>query len=141
MIEKINAIKRVGFAELIKNGELTLFLLEIYSKLYANGSQVSTCEKNLKKYYEQIKIDVMAKLEKYKDVEIRTCVPNWSGNIFIAATCRHWNSDLITDADAIYLLKNKYLDESYFKIIPESLKRKENATSKKSNRNESNNKK
>ncbi len=141
MIEKINAIKRVSFAELIKNGELTLFLLEIYSKLYVGGSEISTCEKSLKKYYEQIKINVMEKIEKYKEVEKRTCVPNWSGNIFISATCRHWHSDLITDSDAIYLLKNKYLDEDYFKEIPETLKSKSNETSTKPNRNQSNNKK
>lgn len=58
--------------------------------------------------------------KKFEQAKNRTCKPAWNGNKYINATARHWNSDFITDDDAIMLLDKGFLNESDFKILPEA---------------------
>lgn len=58
----------------------------------------------------------LAKL--YEEAKNRTCKPNWNGLKYISSTARHWNNELLTDKDAIYLLEGGHLTTKDFEVLP-----------------------
>lgn len=58
---------------------------------------------------------IMQKITKIKN---RTIEPKWHGIIFSSKAQKHFNSDLITDEQAMEIMKNGWLDEQFF-VLPQ----------------------
>lgn len=130
MLEDVEKILNNDVEEVIKSPQLSLSLLKCYSKLYLNGAQPRVCAVSQRKYYSQLKIDGMAKAKIAQDVKDRTCVPKWKGNCYSSKACKHYNSDMITDGQAIDALEKGFLMESQFNKLPENYGNKIEAKSK-----------
>jgi hypothetical protein len=116
----INSVKEVlakSFEE-VSASSLVLKLLDCYSKLYINGSQPGICGLCLRNYYTELKKNGMELAKIYEEVKNRTCKPAWNGLKYIPSTARHWNNELITDKDAMYLLEKGFVKENEFEILP-----------------------
>ena len=68
-------------------------------------------------YYQELKLTGLQQAAKHKEIMERTCIPKWKGLRFIWGD--HYSDATITDEQAIRLLKNKGLNESDFKKLPE----------------------
>jgi hypothetical protein len=119
MIEDIKEVLNKSFEE-VAASSLVLKLLSVYSKLYLNGGQPAHCSACMRDYYSQLKKNGMELAQLYLEAKNRTCKPKANGIVYIASTARHWNSELITDKDAIYLLEGKHMKPSDFEILPEA---------------------
>lgn len=115
MIEKVKELLSKDIEEIIST-PLSLGLLKVYSMLYLCGAKPNTCARSQRKYYDQLKKDGMKKAE--KNIK-RTCKPNWKGNKYISKEARHFNSDFITDEEAITILKRKSISEDEFSVLPD----------------------
>jgi hypothetical protein len=117
MVEEVGEIISKSFEE-VSASSLILKLLDCYSKLYLNGSAPGLCNLCHREYYTQITKNGMELAKKYEEAKARTCKPNWNGLKYINATARHWNSDLLTDKEAIYLLEKGILKTTDFDTLP-----------------------
>jgi hypothetical protein len=115
--------------EVVNSTSLVLKLLNSYSKLYLNGAQPGGCSLCIRDYYNKLLRTGMDLALKYEEAKNRTCKPAWNGLKYIPSTARHWNSELITDSDAKYLLSESHLKESDFEILPSILIFQKEATS------------
>jgi hypothetical protein len=115
MISRINNILAKGIEDIIASVS-SLELLDIYSKLYLNGSQPSTCANSLRAYYTEIQLTGLQRAVKLREAMERTNKPNWIGNRFVWGA--FYNDQTITDEQAITLLKNGGLSETDFKVLP-----------------------
>ncbi len=106
----------------VLSSPLLLKLLSAYSALYLNGGNPSYCGDCHRKYYYQLKKDGLMKAQEYDAAQNRTCEPAWRGLMFIHKLARHYNSELLTDEQAIKLLQAGHLKESDFKKLPEGYK-------------------
>lgn len=61
---------------------------------------------------------------KAKEITKKTCIVKWNGNRYISKQARHFNSENITDVQALDLLKKGHLSENDFKELPEDYKGK-----------------
>lgn len=96
-----------------------LKLIRCYSVLYENNQRVGTCVVSQRKYYNQLKKNGLQMAQNYDVIKTRTNQPNWVGIIAVSATNKHYNSETISDEEATNLLNNKYLEERYFKVLPQ----------------------
>jgi len=56
--------------------------------------------------------------QKFDEAKTRTCKPAWKGLKYIPPTARHWNSELVTDKEAEYLLEKGYVKPTDFEVLP-----------------------
>lgn len=117
MIDKLQKILSTSIEEVVASS-LVLDLIDLYSKLYLNGSNPGGCEKCLRTAYNELMKTGMEKIKQLEEIKSRTCKPAWNGLKYINATARHWNSDLITDNEAIKLLEAGHLKKVDFEILP-----------------------
>ena len=121
MVENVKEVINATFEE-VNSSSLVLKLLDAYSKLFANGAQLGGCSLCLRDYYNQLKQKGLEMAEKYEQVQVRTCKPAWNGLWLINAAARHYNSEWITDEEAIDLLNRGIVKESDFEVLPENYK-------------------
>jgi hypothetical protein len=119
MTELVKEVIDNTFEE-VSASSLILKLLDAYSKLYLNGNAPGTCGKCHRDFYIKLKQNGMELAKKYDEAKKRTCQPAWNGLKYIPGTARHWDSELLTDKEAEYLLINDFLTEKDFKELPES---------------------
>lgn len=117
MTEQVREVLDKSFEE-VQASSFILNLLSIYSKLYLNGGQPGTCGACHRDYYNQLKSNGMELAKAYEEAKNRTCKPAWNGLIYIRDTARHWNSELLTDKEAINLLEKGFLKSSDFTTLP-----------------------
>lgn len=117
MTEQVREVLDKSFEE-VNASSLILSLLSIYSKLYLNGAQPGTCGACHRDFYSQLKNNGMELAKNYDEAKSRTCKPSWNGIRYIAATARWWNSELITDKEALMLLEKGFQKPSDFTILP-----------------------
>jgi hypothetical protein len=121
--DRVNKILEKSFEE-INSSTLIIELLRLYSDLYLNGFQVSTCAKCHYDYYLKLKTNgVMKAIEKDKNktTHVIKKKPNQRGDRLLYSTkCGHVNLDRMTDRDAVFLLENKILKEADFIKLPET---------------------
>lgn len=65
----------------------------------------------------------MKKAELMEEVKARTLVPKFSGRRYVHAINSHIDSAMLTDKQAIDLLKKKVLRESDFETLPKGFKK------------------
>ena len=119
MYEDVEILINSEIGTILKSSDLTLKLLKTYSKLYLCGAAPGYCEKSIRQYYNQIKIDGMEKINENIKIKQRTCIPSWKGIRYYTALCTHINSDSLHDEDAIKYLLSGILKESDFVKLPE----------------------
>lgn len=124
MYDELKKLIETPIDEII-NSQLVLSLLNVYSKLYLFGKQPRFCEKCLRRYYVEIVNTGYLMLEKMESVKKRTCIPGWTGLLYIPSTARHWNSEAVTDEEAEMLIKGRHLKEESFTVLPASMIKKE----------------
>jgi len=121
MIERFNKIIQYTFEEINKSPELFIEFLQIYSILYLQGKDPGTCEKCHRGYFEKMKQNGLKKAEKMNTE--RTCKPNWKGNLFSSKAQRHFNSQSISDEEAVKALNSGSLIASQFDVLPEGFEK------------------
>jgi hypothetical protein len=99
--------------------QLSMSLLRCYSTLYLCGGQPRTCSNSQKLYYKQLSDNGMQLAEKLLKAKNRVCKPAWKGNKYVPKNARFYNSDLITDDEAIDLLNRGFLTEKDFTVLPQ----------------------
>lgn len=117
MTEQVREVLDKSFEE-VQASSLILGLLTVYSKLYLNGGYPGTCGACHRDYYNQLKNNGMELAKQYEEAKNRTCKPAWNGLIYIRDTARHWNSELLTDKEAMMLLEKGFLKSADFSILP-----------------------
>lgn len=122
MIDSVQKILKHELREIL-DSPLVLTLLSIYSTLYLNGKQPSSCSACIKKYYLAIKTNGMERAKEFEAAKNRTNKPKWDGLRFSSKAQRHFNSRLITDEQAIDLLNKGIFTPSDFEILPEGYKK------------------
>ena len=120
MVERVANILRHEWREII-GSPLIIELLDIYSKLYLNGGQPNACERCHREYFAKLIKNGKIMAEKYQEVLNRTCIPAWKGVKYIPKQARHFDSENMTDAEAIRFLKQGQLDEDDFIKLPKVL--------------------
>jgi hypothetical protein len=114
MQDRVGHLLKHNFDEIKGSSELMPELLKIYSMLYLHGERAGMCEKCHLKYYNEIKETGMEKVKASK----RTCIPNWNGNLYSTKGARHYNSETITDEDALLAVESGALAEDHFNSLP-----------------------
>jgi hypothetical protein len=105
--------------EYIKNSELCLSLLKIYSILYLKGGKPSsTCVNCMRKYYNEIKKTGLMKAKKEAE-KTYTNKCKIKGVKYVRKAARHFDFSNLCDVDAQWLLDNDVLKESDFTTLPE----------------------
>jgi hypothetical protein len=102
----------------ILNSVLVLKLLNVYSILFLNGKDPGNCSKCHRDIYRKLQNEGKKQLILYSQVMERTNKPKWKGVKYLPQTASHYNSDTITDAQALDLLERKFLKESDFETLP-----------------------
>jgi hypothetical protein len=97
--------------------------------LYLNGGQPKTCEKSLRQYYSQLQKTGKMKAEMKDEIKNRVLVPNFNGRKHIPGKFNikgdfigghiYIDSATLTDKKALELLKDQWLTEDDFKVLPE----------------------
>lgn len=121
MLEDVKTIISKDF-ETIVSGSLSLLLLNCYSKLYLNGGQPAYCRASQQKYYNEILKTGLKMAENYDSIKKRTLIlKNKTGLMYVGKPfCRHFNLELLTDEEAISLLKAGWMNPSQFEKLPEN---------------------
>ena len=127
MVENVKEVINATFEE-VNSSSLVLKLLDAYSKLFAHGAQLGGCSLCLRDYYNELKLKGLEMAEHYEKVQARTCKPAWVGNWYLSLAKRHYNSEWITDEEAINLLRQGILKEADFETLPEEYKQEVEAT-------------
>lgn len=125
MLDQVSILLSKEVGEILKSPDLTLSLLRIYSTLYLNGAAPGYCERSIRRYHTQLKIDGMFKISENIKVKERTLEPGWTGLRYYTALCTHISSETLTDEEAIKLLKTGVLKEADFKRLPDGYKKPE----------------
>lgn len=119
--ELVSELLKHEVGEVIASPVLIMQLLSVYSVLYLNGANPGTCGKCHKDYFYKLKSNGMERAKEYDEAKNRTCQPKWKGLKFInKPVCRHFNNELITDAQAISLLDAGFLKPEDFIKLPEN---------------------
>lgn len=122
MIEKLDIILSSSDSELL-NGSLVMDVMKLFSIIKYSGGQPPFCSKCLKEFITEIrntkKEILIQKIMATQDIKQRKCVPAWDGNRFFTKAQRHYNSKLITDAEAVIGLKNGTFTKDHFKVLPD----------------------
>jgi hypothetical protein len=123
MLSDIEKLLSKDFEE-ITNSSLSLLLLDCYSKLYLNGGQPRYCRASQLLYYQEISKTGKIMAEKFDEINKRTFNLKLDKGIMYVGKpfCRHFNRELMSDANAIALLKNGILKESDFTTLPAGFK-------------------
>lgn len=58
----------------------------------------------------------------YEKAKERTCKPAWKGLKYLPQEAKHFNSELLTDEQAVTLLQRGHLKETDFIKLPEGYK-------------------
>ncbi len=119
MIEKLNIVKSMTFEALIAS-EKVMDFLSLYSFLYLNNSAPSNCVTCMRGYYNQLLKEGDERLKLIMEAKKRTLIPNWEGLRYIRGA--FYDSQTITDEQAINSIKQGFLRESHFKKLPDGLK-------------------
>lgn len=119
MIEKLNIVKSMTFEALIAS-EKVMDFLSLYSFLYLNNSAPSNCVTCMRGYYNQLLKEGDERLKLIMEAKKRTLIPNWEGLRYIRGA--FYDSQTITDEQAIKSIEQGFLRESHFKKLPEELK-------------------
>jgi len=117
MIEQINYIKSITFDDLKKSPDIML-LLSLYSKLYMRGSNPGGCESCHKQYYHEICLTGIERAKQYEAMEKRTLTPNWNGIKYVRGA--FYDSEMISDEQALDALINEGLTDNHFKKLPDA---------------------
>lgn len=120
MINEVEEILSHSFKAIVSDGSLVMKFLSVYSKLYLGGKTPKMCSLCHANYYNELLKTGRQMAIKHEEIKNRTCAPKWNGLKYIGKTGKHWNSDFITDKDAIYLLSNDFLTEESFTVLPEN---------------------
>lgn len=118
MIEDVKEILDSTFEE-VTASSLSLKLLRCYSMLFLGGKQPRTCTRSQRQYYQQLTKNGIAMAQQFEKAINRKCRPAWKGLKYIPPTARHWNSELLTDDEALMLLEKGYIKPSEFEILPD----------------------
>ena len=100
--------------------EKVMDFLSLYSFLYLNNSAPSNCVTCMRGYYNQLLKEGDERLKLIMEAKKRTLIPNWEGLRYIRGA--FYDSQTITDEQAINSIKQGFLRESHFKKLPEGLK-------------------
>ena len=111
---QLEKILSVSYEQIEKSSKLTLLLLSIYSKLFLNGSQPSTCSKCMRDYYKKI---VQEGLKKIEFMEKKTNVLK-EGLHFVRPENKDFTNANLSDEKAIELLDKGLLKPSQFNTLP-----------------------
>ena len=118
MRNDLNKIVNSKFSDIEKSGELTLLLLSLYSQLFLNGAQPSTCGKCMRDYH--IKI-INKGLQIIEFMENKTNILK-DGLHYVRVESKHFSNDNLSDEKAIYLLEKGLIKESNFLTLPKGYK-------------------
>lgn len=124
LVADVKEVISTQFEE-VAASSLCLKLFNCYSKLYLSGGQPRTCTASQLEYYQQLIKNGIQMAELFEEAKNRTCEPNWVGLKYIPGAARHYAHDLLTDAQAIELLKAGHLTEKHFLKLPDGFKKKE----------------
>jgi len=111
MIDEVKKILSHSSGEVIADPELCFSLIKCYSRLYKGGCSVRTCKNSLYLYYKILQKNGIEMATINEQAKERTCVPAFKGIKYISRAAKYFNADLLTDRDAIFLLKHKCLTE------------------------------
>ena len=128
MLDRVSKLINHELGDVLSSPVLSKELLLLYSVLFLAGAQPSFCAQCQKKYYQKLKTQGIMKAKEYESIKKRTCKPAWHGLMYINKMARHYNSELITDEQAIELLNKKLLKESNFEKLPENYKKEAKKT-------------
>lgn len=120
MIELYNNIRERTLAEILSDGELLRSLLILASALLLNDGAPALCNSCIAEYYQKIVANFDELYKNYNDMKQRICKPKWVGIKYVKGA--FYNSDTITDEQAISALKNGYLTEKDFEVLPNEKK-------------------
>jgi len=126
-------IRGRSYQDIISNPEALRSLLQLASVLLLNGGNPSLCESCIRDYYQKILANFETLKTNYMDNK-RTNIPAWKGIKYVKGA--FFNSDTITDLQAINALKNGYLSEFDFDKLPEGYNEQEQATIEKTTEEE-----
>jgi len=122
MIKAVKLLISKDFAE-IKSTPLSLELLKVYSILYLNGRQPSSCEASLYRYYQQL---IRNGTEKAQNMQEKTNKCNKKGLIYVGRPLfKDFDLQNLSDKDANSLIKLGILKKSDFKVMPAEVKDKQ----------------
>ena len=112
MKERLQALLKYSEDEVV-NTHLIIELFRIYSIIYAREGQPSLCTKCARDYYRKLKKNglEMAEIEKKNVCKLK-------GIRYVNKAARDFDLQNLTDADATFLIKNRILQESDFKVLP-----------------------
>jgi hypothetical protein len=115
--QDLELIINTGFEDII-NSSLVLKLLNVYSILFLNGKNPGGCTTCHRDMYRKLQLEGKQTLNLYSQVMERTNKPKWKGVKYLPQTANHYNSDTLTDAQALDLLEKKFLKETDFEVLP-----------------------
>ena len=118
MINSVKKIMSMTF-ENAKSEENVMLLLSTYSNLYLNGQAPGWCEACMRDYYKKIITNGLERAKQIMEAKLRTLIPNWVGIRYVSGA--FYDSETITDAQAISSIQKGYLREQDFKKLPEGL--------------------
>lgn len=118
MVEDVREILNTPFEE-VAASSLSLKLLRCYSMLFLGGQQPRTCTRSQRQYYQQLTKNGITMAQQFDAAKNRKCRPAWKGLKYIPPTARHWNSELVTDEEALMLLEKGYVKPSEFLVLPD----------------------
>jgi hypothetical protein len=120
MEDHYNKIRELSVDEVLGDPVALRSLLILASALLLGGGQPAICNSCLRDYYYQI-VNNYEKLNKnYQTMKNRTCKPKWVGVKYVKGAL--YDSETITDEQALSALKNGYLTEKDFEKLPEEPK-------------------
>lgn len=122
MIQKIKEILNKPVEDVIKDSELSVHLMKLYSLLYLSGKSPRFCEKSQRAYYSQLKKNGMDMAVNYNEVKSRTLIPtkNIDRNIYNPRLMKHINFIYLTDKEAVTGLAVGALSVRDFKKLPKA---------------------
>jgi hypothetical protein len=127
MVTEVAEIISKDFEE-IKGSSLSLQLLKCYSTLYLHGGRPSSCERSMRKYYNELKKTGIKKAEKMENVT-KTNKTRVKGIRLIGRPIfKQLDFGNLSDADAINLLGKGILKEKDFITLPDGYKKPEKKT-------------
>lgn len=94
-------------------------IIHCYSALFCGGAYVRTCDNSKREYIVKIFKEGLNRAKEMDEIKVRTCKPAFNGLVYVNRTARHYSAEHITDEQAIDLLKNKDIPETYFSKLPE----------------------
>jgi hypothetical protein len=117
MRDELNKIINSDFSTIERDGDLSLLLLMLYSKLFLNGKQPPACASCMREMHRKLKNKGIKLLE---IMENKTCVlKDGIHGVRAGKGIMHYSNNNITDEIAIELLENGQLKESHFEVLPQ----------------------